>query len=271
MGKLSIVLSSLPECPISMNETGGGELACVVSHRFAKNKAKGWGTGVLLLLSVLIAPLAVVAAPAGTASPGAGWQTKVDHDLPLLGHRNWILIVDSAYPLQSSPGVETVATNAGQIEVVKYVLGAINNSIHVRPDIFMDAELPYVQEEDAPGTSAYRDAIAKVLEGQDVQSALHEQLIQNVDEAGKLVNVLVLKTKLAVPYSSVFIRLNCKYWADDAEERLRAKMPAAETPQQPAPEPTAPPVPQPTPEQPAPPPAQPGQEQNPPAPPPPNR
>jgi hypothetical protein len=223
-----------------------------------------------LFFSLLIAPLAVAAAPAGSGSPDA-WQAKIDHELPLLGHRNWILIVDSAYPLQASAGVETVETNAGQIEVVKYVLGAINNSIHVRPDIFMDAELPYVQEEDAPGTSAYRDAIAKVLEGQDVQSALHQQLIQNVDEAGRLVNVVVLKTKLAVPYSSVFIRLNCKYWGDDAEERLRAKMPAPEAPPQPAPEQTAPPTPQPTPEQPAPPPAQPGQEQNPPAPPPPNR
>ena len=95
-------------------------------------------------------------------------------DLPLLGHRNWILIVDSAYPLQSSPGVETMETNADQLEVVRYVLGAIDRSIHVRPDIFMDAELPFVPEEDAPGTSAYRDAIAKVLAGQNIQSELHE-------------------------------------------------------------------------------------------------
>ena len=224
----------------------------------------------LLLLGLLMAPLAGVAAPAGTASSGATWQTKVDHDLPLLGHRNWILIVDSAYPLQSSPGVETVETNSDQLEVVKYVLGAINNSVHVRPDIFMDAELPYVQEEDAPGTQAYRDAIAKLLDGHDIESVLHEQLIQNVDEAGRLVNVLVLKTRLAVPYSSVFIRLNCKYWGDDAEQRLRAKMPAGETPQ-PAPQQTAPPAPQPASEQPAPPPAQPGQEQNPQGTPPQNR
>ena len=114
-----------------------------------------------------------------------GWQAKVDHDLPLLGHRNWILVVDSAYPLQSSPGVETVETNADQLDVVSYVLGAIDKSIHVRPDIFMDAELPYVQEEDAPGTSAYRDAIAKLLDGRNIESELHEKLIANVDEAGQ--------------------------------------------------------------------------------------
>ena len=194
----------------------------------------------ILVLSLLLAP-PMFFAQAGSS----GWQAKVEHDLPLLGHRNWILIVDSAYPLQSAPGVETVETNADQLEVVRFVMGAIDKSIHVRPDIFMDAELPYVQEEDAPGTSAYRDAIAKLLDGRDIDSEPHEKLIADVDEAGRLVNVLVLKTKLAVPYSSVFIRLNCKYWGNDAEERLRAKMgvpeqPAAPPAQQPQPAQTAP-------------------------------
>jgi hypothetical protein len=214
-----------------------------------------------LILSFLLAAPMVLAAQ--TAAPSA-WQAKVDHDLPLLGHRNWILIVDSAYPLQSSSGVETVETNSDEIDVVRYVLGAIGKSVHVRPDIFMDAELPYVQEEDAPGTSAYRDAIAKLLDGQTIGSELHEKLIGDVDEAGRLVHVLVLKTKLAIPYSSVFIRLNCKYWADDAEERLRAKM----APLAPPVVPGTPPVPQPLPAQPAPAPSQeqpatPGSEPNP--------
>ncbi len=198
-----------------------------------------------------------LAAPVFLAAQRPTWQTTVDQNLPLLGHRNWILIVDSAYPLQSSPGVQTVETNADQLEVVHYVIGAINKSIHVRPDIFMDAELPYVQEEDAPGTSAYRDAIAKLLDGQNIQSELHQTLIEDVDKAGQLVHVLVLKTRLAIPYSSVFIRLNCKYWGDDAEERLRSKMGP------PPPAPGEPPVPQPLPAQAAPPPQQ--EQQAPPA------
>lgn len=203
---------------------------------------------VLLVLGLLLAPIFLAAQP-------TSWQTKVDEDLPYLGHRNWILIVDSAYPLQSSPGVETVETKADQLEVIRYVLGAISRSIHVRPDIFMDAELPYVQEEDAPGATAYRDAIDKLLDGQDIHSELHEHLINQVDEAGRLVHVLVLKTRLAVPYSSVFIRLNCKYWGDDAEERLRSKMGSLPEP------PGTAPVPQPQPAQPAPSPAQPEQPQ----------
>ncbi len=210
---------------------------------------------VLLVLSFLLAAPMFLAAQTAASS---AWQAKVDHDLPLLGHRNWILIVDSAYPLQSSSGVETVETNAEGLDVVRYVLGAIGNSVHVRADIFMDAELPFVQEEDAPGTSAYRDAVAKLLDGRTIDSEPHEKLISNVDEAGRLVHVLVLKTKLAIPYSSVFLRLNCKYWGDDAEERLRAKMGVPEV----VPAPGTPPVPQPTPAQSAPPPPQPAPDQS---------
>ena len=156
------------------------------------------GHAVLLLASPVLAALRL--------RSSEDWKAKVDHDLPLLGHRNWILIVDSAYPLQSSPGVETVETNADQLEVVRYVLGAIGKSIHVRPDIFMDAELPYVQEEDAPGTSAYREAIAKMLRGQDMQSRAAREADRRCGRGGQAGAVLVLKTRLAVPYSSVFIR-----------------------------------------------------------------
>ena len=39
-------------------------------------------------------------------------------------------------------------------------------------------------------------------------------------------NILVLKTNMTIPYASVFIRLDCKYWSADAETRMRAKMAA---------------------------------------------
>ena len=57
------------------------------------------------------------------------------------------MIVDSAYPLQSSAGVETIETNTDQMEVIRKVLGTIDSSIHVRPIVYMDAELPFVTGE----------------------------------------------------------------------------------------------------------------------------
>jgi len=33
--------------------------------------------------------------------------------LPLFGHRNWIVVADSAYPAHSMPGIETIVSGAG--------------------------------------------------------------------------------------------------------------------------------------------------------------
>ena len=104
------------------------------------------------------------------------------------------------------------------------MLDTVNHSIHVRPDIFMDAELPFVSDQDAPGVSAYRTQIAALLHSYKIQSLPHEQIIARIDEAGKTFHILVLKTTMTIPYTSVFIQLNCKYWSDDAEARLRARM-----------------------------------------------
>ena len=178
----------------------------------------------LLVLSLLCATAAGYA-----ATPGGqpAWKSKMAAQLPLLGHRNWILVVDSAYPLQSSPGVETIETNASQIEVVRAVLDAVHHSAHVRPLIYMDSELSFVPDEDAPGASAYRAQIADLLKNSEITRQPHESLISLVGEAGKTFHVLVLKTTMTIPYSSVFIRLDCRYWSAEAEQRMRARMNAA--------------------------------------------
>ena len=181
----------------------------------------------LFALTILLAASAfsIAQRPAPPA-----WQTKVNEQLPLLGHRNWILIVDSAYPLQTSSGIETIETNADQAEVVREVLHAINRSIHVRPLITMDSELHFVSEDDAPGVTAYRNNITDLLRDLPVTTLPHDQIISQVAQAGEQFHILVLKTNMTVPYTSVFIRLDCKYWSADAEARLRAKMTASHPP-----------------------------------------
>ena len=166
---------------------------------------------------------------AAATANSTDWMAKVAEAMPLLGHRNWILIVDSAYPLQTSPGVETIETTANQLDVVRSVLKTINGSIHVRPLIYMDAELPFVPDQDAQGVSAYRAQIGDLLHSYKIDSLPHDRIIANIDEAGKTYHVLVLKTNLTIPYTSVFVRLDCKYWSADAEKRMRVKMSAAGT------------------------------------------
>lgn len=161
---------------------------------------------------------------AAAQQPASDWQARLAHILPLMGHRNWIMIVDSAYPLQSSAGVETIETNTDQVEVIRTVLSAVDSSIHVRPIVYMDAELPFVPEKDAPGVTAYRERIKTLFAGGAITSLPHEQIIGKVDEVGKTFHIVVLKTTMTVPYTSVFLQLNCKYWSDEAEAELRKAM-----------------------------------------------
>lgn len=174
----------------------------------------------LVVVLLLLAPALHAAPPEEPVT----WQAKVAQALPLLGHRNWILIVDSAYPLQSSPGVETIDTRAPLTLVLRVVLAEIENSEHVRPDISMDAELPFVADQDAPGVEQYRANIADLLHTYPIQSLPHGQLIDTVDRDSRTFQVLVLKTNSTIPYSSVFIHLKARYWSDEAEARTRAKM-----------------------------------------------
>lgn len=180
----------------------------------------------VVVCSMMLA--AVFAGGEGWAQAGsaAGWQAKVRQQLPLLGHRNWILIVDSAYPLQVSPGVEVVETGADELAVTRAVLGAVDRSIHVRPIVYTDAELPYLSTQDFAGIASYRDELKKTLAGRVVKSLPHEQILGMIGEAGKSYKVLVLKTTMAMPYTSVFLQLDCKYLSAEQEQRLRQAMKA---------------------------------------------
>ncbi|HEV2274480.1 MAG TPA: RbsD/FucU domain-containing protein [Acidobacteriaceae bacterium] len=174
---------------------------------------------------LLAAPFLIAGVALAASRPEDGpWQSRVQQILPLLGHRNWILIVDSAYPLQTSPGVETLETNADQIEVIRSVLAELDHSIHVRPIVYTDAELPFVPEHDAPGVNAYRKALKGILAGRPIHSLPHEQLLKKVDETGREYQIVILKTRMTVPYTSVFLQLDCKYWSDAAEQQLRQAM-----------------------------------------------
>jgi hypothetical protein len=182
------------------------------------------------VMTLMLASLAVfgsqmmAAQQKADGASGEGWRARLHQSMPLLGHRNWILVVDSAYPLQTSPGVETIETDGSEVDVVREVLQEVDRSIHVRPVLYMDAELPFVTENDAPGVEQYRREIRGVLGDRPVSSIAHEAALSKIDEAGKTFHVLVLKTRLAIPYTSVFIQLDCRYWSSDAEARLRQAM-----------------------------------------------
>jgi hypothetical protein len=155
------------------------------------------------------------------------WQVKFREQLPLLGHRNWIVIADSAYPLQTAPGIETLYVDADQLEVVGFVLAELAKSRHVKPIIYTDAELKYVPENRASGITSYRQELEHLIANRAVYKLPHEEIITKLDEAGKTFKVLLVKTHLTLPYTSVFLQLDCAYWNAESEKDLRAALKAA--------------------------------------------
>ncbi len=170
-----------------------------------------------------IIPLLIVL----TSTPafaGDNWREIMHKQLPLLGHRNWIVVADSAYPLQTAPGIETIYVEADQLEVVKGVIAELAKTKHVKPTIYTDEEMRFVAEKNAPGIGTYREGLAQLLDGKTVQVLPHEQIISKLDDAGKTFKVLLIKTPLTLPYTSVFFQLECGYWNADAEKELRQTM-----------------------------------------------
>ena len=157
------------------------------------------------------------------------WKGQLKAFLPLFGHRNWIVVADSAYPAQSRPGIETIVSGAGQIEVARRVRDAIAASKHVRANIYLDQELQFVAESDAPGVSRYRTQLAELLKSAKTTTLTHEQIIAKLDQTAQTFRALIIKTELTVPYTSIFFELDCGYWSADAEQRLRQSMAASPT------------------------------------------
>lgn len=144
--------------------------------------------------------------------------------LPLLGHRNWIAVVDAAYPLQVGPGLKTVCVREGLCPVLRGVLEALRDAPHVRPAFSLDAELDRMGSVGVSPAERLREEVLGMIDGHPLKSVGHEENIDMLALAARKFQVLILKTGECIPYTSVFIELACGYWDEQSEHRLRLAM-----------------------------------------------
>jgi L-fucose mutarotase/ribose pyranase (RbsD/FucU family) len=156
-----------------------------------------------------------------TSSGIADWEHQLAIRLPQFGHRNWIVVADAAYPAQSSPGLKTIVASAEQVHVLRKVLGAFAATKHIRANVYLDYELRFVPEKDSPGVEKYKQELDAMLAHSTVFRLPHEQIIQKLDQSARVFKILIIKTEMLIPYTSVFFELDCGYWNAEAEERLR--------------------------------------------------
>jgi L-fucose mutarotase/ribose pyranase (RbsD/FucU family) len=155
------------------------------------------------------------------------WKAILEDRLKLYGHRNWLVVADSAYPAQSRQAIETIVADEEQTTVLRQVLGLVRDCKHIKANIYMDGELKFVREHEAPGVDSYRETLGDLVKGHEVRVLPHEEIIATLDRVGQKFRVLLIKTNMRIPYTSVFLEMECGYWNPEAEKRLRAAMQSA--------------------------------------------
>jgi hypothetical protein len=98
------------------------------------------------------------------------WEDILKDRLQLYGHRNWLVVADSAYPAQSRQGIETIIADEEHTTVLDRVLAALRACKHVRATVYLDRELSFVPEENVPGIGLYRQKLNSCFERFEVSS-----------------------------------------------------------------------------------------------------
>ncbi len=159
-----------------------------------------------------------------TATSNNDWKAVLQKELPLLGHRNWILVVDKAFPALNARGMEVIYADDDLLDVLKYTLNEIDSSSHVKPIIYVDKEMQSMTPQLENGVNAFRDSLKNIVNNQPLHPELHDSVFTNIQKTSELFKVLVIKTNGTRAYSSIFLQLDCAYWNSGQEAQLREVM-----------------------------------------------
>jgi len=98
----------------------------------------------------------------------------------------------------------------------------------VTPSFSTARELSFVSNDRAPGIDDLREQLNEALHGHKARQMDNRSLTLLAQSDASKYAILVLKSKTALPYSSVFIELDSGYWDRESEDRLRQEMKAAQ-------------------------------------------
>jgi len=152
------------------------------------------------------------------------WMGKIRQELGYLGARNWVVISEAAFPVQSRSGLRVIQLDADIPEVLEGVEDVIEEKHHLKPRVYVAAELENVPYDYAPGVRAHKKKLQEALHGRETVSLDNSMLMRMLADTGKSYRVLVIKTRTALPYSTIFIELGSGYWDAESESALRASM-----------------------------------------------
>lgn len=168
----------------------------------------------------------IVLVSTGCADFGSqnSWQAAVDRQAAQLGYRNWIVIAEASYPAQNRPGLRQVVADVDIPEALDYVLHALERTENLRPRVYLTRELRSIENDFAPGIDEMRKRINGALHGHEAAQLEQQSLMTLLEDTARSFDVLVIRTRSAMPYASVFLELQPGYWDEASESRLRDRI-----------------------------------------------
>ncbi len=181
------------------------------------------------LISLILFPCIILlgGCVGGTGPASKPWSGTIKRELGALGARNWVVIAESAFPIHSRRGLRVIQIDEEIPEIIEVVEQIIDQKQHVKPRVYVTSEVSNVSYGYAPGIENYRTKLKEALNGRKTVQLENAMLMNMMKNTEKTYRVLVIKTRTALPYSSVFMELGSGYWDSESESALRAKMEGA--------------------------------------------
>ena len=152
------------------------------------------------------------------------WKIAVAKQAGQLGYRNWIVIAEASLPAQNRVGSHQVSADVDIPEVLDYVLKTLEQTQHVRPQLYLTRELRSLDNGFTPGIDEHRHRVNQALRARETTEIEQQSLLTLLEDANRSFDVLVIRTPTALPYTSVFLELQPGYWDAESESRLRERI-----------------------------------------------
>ncbi|MFY7818319.1 MAG: RbsD/FucU domain-containing protein [Akkermansiaceae bacterium] len=179
----------------------------------------------MMFVRMLLIPFFALLGQGCASFPASNsWQVAVHRHVTQLGFRNWIVIAEASFPAYSRSGVHQVTAQTEITDVLAHVLQTIDQTQHVKPNVYLTRELRSMNNDSAPGIDELKKKNDQLLAGMEVTSLDQESLMSLISDANRSFEVLIIRTTSALPYSSVFLELQPGYWDAESEQQLRARI-----------------------------------------------
>lgn len=155
---------------------------------------------------------------------GNDWRGALATQTSQLGSRNWIVISEASFPAQARQGVRQIVANEEIPAVLDDVLRTLEQTEHVRPQIYVNRELRAVENDYAPGIDDFRQKLQSSLHAHETTELEQQSLFTLLQDATKSYQVLVIRTTTALPYTTIYLELQPGYWDGEAEQHLRERI-----------------------------------------------